>query len=74
MKTEITLKTAELKALLLLLAKFSEATDKKFAYFVLRNSHLIRNELSALVDVEKQLQGTEEFQKIEADKIQNNFI
>jgi len=68
MKTEITLKTEELKLLLLLLAKFSEATDKKFAYFILRNSHLIRNELAALVEVEEQLQGTEEFQKFNSDR------
>jgi len=59
MKTEITLKTSQLKLLLEVLKQFETVKNKKIAYFALRNTHILIDELSPLIELEKQFYSDE---------------
>ena len=69
MKTQITLKMFEIKSLLNILKKFETVKNKKIAYFALRNSHLLVDELAPLNELEKQF-FSDEYKEFEQKRIE----
>lgn len=74
MKTQITMKMFEIKTLLTVLKKFASVKNKKVAYFALRNSHLLLDELAPLTELEKQF-FSDEYKEFEQKRIKliNNY-
>ena len=69
MKTQITLKMFEIKSLLNILKKFETVKNKKIAYFALRNSHLLVDELAPLNELEKQF-FSDEYKEFEQKRLE----